>query len=187
MRVTRSRAKNQSPAKESPRKDDKAQASSGKKTKQATLNFSQETKKNKPTTEFDFEAGSLPEEKGMKIKGFQSQEAGTLKKGQKAKEVKPKKKAQATEEEDDYKEEVEEDILKDFDFNGSYGPQMGLTRMQRWKNAKRLNLNPPITVYKILKARETRREKDASSKKDESKISSENEERSFLSYFYWAN
>ena len=32
-----------------------------------------------------------------------------------------------------------------------YGPALGLTRMERWERAEKLNLDPPADVFKILK------------------------------------
>mmetsp|Transcript_8171 Transcript_8171/g.36177 ORF Transcript_8171/g.36177 Transcript_8171/m.36177 type:complete len:106 (+) Transcript_8171:43-360(+) len=41
-------------------------------------------------------------------------------------------------------------ILKTFDMTTKYGPALGLTRMERWERAEKLNLDPPADVYKIL-------------------------------------
>ena len=38
------------------------------------------------------------------------------------------------------------DILRVFDLSASYGPCVGVTRLQRWERAKKWGLNPPEEV-----------------------------------------
>lgn len=45
-------------------------------------------------------------------------------------------------------------ILRAFDFDPSYGPSLGMTRLQRWKRAKDLGEDPPEEVYEILTTKE---------------------------------
>ena len=44
---------------------------------------------------------------------------------------------------DDLTKEKAEEILKAFDLDPKYGPSRGISRMKRFQNAIRLNLNPP--------------------------------------------
>jgi len=46
------------------------------------------------------------------------------------------------------------EILRVFDLSYKYGPCIGTTRMERWKRAKTLGLNPPIEVFEILSTKE---------------------------------
>ncbi|KAI8821404.1 DNA polymerase delta, subunit 4-domain-containing protein [Fimicolochytrium jonesii] len=46
--------------------------------------------------------------------------------------------------------------LKDFDLNYAYGPCVGLSRMERWERANKLELDPPKDVYYILHAKEAK-------------------------------
>eukprot|EP00127_Corallochytrium_limacisporum_P001128 Clim_evm2s41 gene=Clim_evmTU2s41 len=51
------------------------------------------------------------------------------------------------------KKEVEDpdlQILQRFDLNMDFGPQVGLTRRERWENAEKLGLEPPEEVVSIL-------------------------------------
>ncbi|KAK9370182.1 DNA polymerase delta, subunit 4-domain-containing protein [Lipomyces kononenkoae] len=45
-------------------------------------------------------------------------------------------------------------ILKNFDLTAAYGPTVGMTRLQRWRRAEKLGLQPPEVVYKILVSKE---------------------------------
>lgn len=45
-------------------------------------------------------------------------------------------------------------ILRAFDLDPSYGPCLGLTRLERWNRAKRLGEEPPVEVFEILNTRE---------------------------------
>lgn len=45
---------------------------------------------------------------------------------------------------------TEEQILTQFDLNVIFGPYLGITRLQRWQRAIRLDLSPPQAVYKLL-------------------------------------
>ncbi|KAJ3041479.1 hypothetical protein HDV00_009275 [Rhizophlyctis rosea] len=41
-------------------------------------------------------------------------------------------------------------ILRDFDLDYKYGPCVGLSRMERWERAAKLDLEPPDLIGKIL-------------------------------------
>lgn len=47
------------------------------------------------------------------------------------------------------KEQAEE-LLKSFDLNPKYGPCRGISRIKRYQNALRLNLNPPFELKKLI-------------------------------------
>ncbi|KAJ3187922.1 hypothetical protein HDU85_006315 [Gaertneriomyces sp. JEL0708] len=49
-------------------------------------------------------------------------------------------------------------LLRDFDLNYAYGPCVGLSRLERWKRAKKLDLNPPENVGAVLTMPETQRD-----------------------------
>lgn len=51
---------------------------------------------------------------------------------------------------DDYSKN--EEALREFDMNMSYGPCLGITRLARWERATRLGLNPPKEIEGLLKA-----------------------------------
>lgn len=58
-------------------------------------------------------------------------------------------------------EELKEDdnelkMLFQFDLTTKYGPCIGLTRMERWKRAENLGLNPPKDVCQLLNRNQTR-------------------------------
>ncbi|KAM7273697.1 hypothetical protein ACFE04_028361 [Oxalis oulophora] len=44
-----------------------------------------------------------------------------------------------------------ENLLRQFDLNGAYGPCIGMTRMARWQRAHCFGLNPPIEIKGLLK------------------------------------
>lgn len=44
---------------------------------------------------------------------------------------------------------LEEKILRHFDMSSQYGPFTGVTRLERWKRAKRLGLEPPVEVLAV--------------------------------------
>lgn len=46
--------------------------------------------------------------------------------------------------------ERDEQLLKQFDLSSKYGPCIGMTRLERWERAKKLELCPPQEVYDIL-------------------------------------
>jgi hypothetical protein len=46
--------------------------------------------------------------------------------------------------------EKAEDLLKSFDLNPKYGPCRGISRIKRYQNAVRLNLNPPFEVNNLI-------------------------------------
>jgi DNA polymerase delta subunit 4 len=46
-------------------------------------------------------------------------------------------------------EEVEL-VLRQFDFNTTFGPAMGISRLERWERASKLNLNPPQEVKVLI-------------------------------------
>ncbi|ORX36385.1 DNA polymerase delta, subunit 4-domain-containing protein [Kockovaella imperatae] len=41
-------------------------------------------------------------------------------------------------------------VLRIFDMTSAYGPFIGVTRLQRWERAKKLGLNPPEEIKRIL-------------------------------------
>ncbi|AEE28498.1 putative DNA polymerase delta, subunit 4 [Arabidopsis thaliana] len=45
----------------------------------------------------------------------------------------------------------EEEMLRQFDMNITYGPCLGMTRLDRWERAVRLGMNPPNEIEKLLK------------------------------------
>ncbi|XP_055809420.1 uncharacterized protein LOC129878213 [Solanum dulcamara] len=51
---------------------------------------------------------------------------------------------------DDY--DGKEELLRQFDTNMTYGPCLGLSRLDRWERAKNLGLNPPRDVEPILRS-----------------------------------
>nr|XP_033776561.1 DNA polymerase delta subunit 4 [Geotrypetes seraphini]XP_033776562.1 DNA polymerase delta subunit 4 [Geotrypetes seraphini]XP_033776565.1 DNA polymerase delta subunit 4 [Geotrypetes seraphini] len=48
------------------------------------------------------------------------------------------------------KEEVELEVLKQFDLNWRFGPCTGITRLQRWERAVELDLEPPIFIRELI-------------------------------------
>lgn len=44
---------------------------------------------------------------------------------------------------------LEEKILRHFDMSSQYGPCIGISRVDRWKRAQRLRLNPPVEVFSV--------------------------------------
>ena len=44
----------------------------------------------------------------------------------------------------------EEDILKKFDFDPTFGPSIGITRTDRYENAKRFGLNPSENIIYLV-------------------------------------
>ncbi|KAH0673333.1 hypothetical protein KY284_024420 [Solanum tuberosum] len=57
---------------------------------------------------------------------------------------------------DDYDEN--EELLRQFDMNMTYGPCLGLSRLDRWERAKSFGLNPPRDVEPILRSSKVRNE-----------------------------
>jgi len=47
--------------------------------------------------------------------------------------------------------ETAEARLREWDVNSSFGPCTSTTRPQRWRRAAKLDLDPPLLVYKIMK------------------------------------
>ncbi|KAJ5388741.1 hypothetical protein N7509_011282 [Penicillium cosmopolitanum] len=45
---------------------------------------------------------------------------------------------------------MEEKILRHFDLSNQYGPCIGIARIQRWRRANKLKLNPPLEVLAVL-------------------------------------
>ncbi|KAJ4562976.1 hypothetical protein HRR88_005912 [Exophiala dermatitidis] len=45
---------------------------------------------------------------------------------------------------------LHEKILRHFDLSSQYGPCIGITRLDRWKRANMLELNPPVEVLAVL-------------------------------------
>ncbi|KAJ5295781.1 hypothetical protein PENANT_c001G07709 [Penicillium antarcticum] len=46
--------------------------------------------------------------------------------------------------------DVEEKILRHFDLSSQYGPCIGIPRVNRWRRANALKLNPPIEVLAVI-------------------------------------
>lgn len=44
-----------------------------------------------------------------------------------------------------------EEMLRQFDMNMSYGPCLGLTRLERWERANALGLDPPKGIEGFLR------------------------------------
>ncbi|XP_009607497.1 uncharacterized protein LOC107781395 [Nicotiana tabacum] len=57
---------------------------------------------------------------------------------------------------DDY--DQNEEVLRQFDMNMTYGPCLGMSRLDRWERAKRLGLNPPTDVERLLRSSKVRHE-----------------------------
>ncbi|CAN4090958.1 unnamed protein product [Withania somnifera] len=51
---------------------------------------------------------------------------------------------------DNYDQNVE--VLRQFDMNMVYGPCLGMSRLDRWERAKKLGLNPPTDVERLLRS-----------------------------------
>jgi len=49
-------------------------------------------------------------------------------------------------------------ILRNFDLSPRYGPCVGMTRMERYRRAEKMGLNPPIEVLQILETEEGQRD-----------------------------
>lgn len=47
-------------------------------------------------------------------------------------------------------EEVELELLRQFDLAWQYGPCTGITRLQRWHRAEKMGLKPPPEVRQVL-------------------------------------
>lgn len=62
----------------------------------------------------------------------------------------------ADEDEGEYGEEEEEEVLRQFDMNMAYGPCLGMSRLARWERANRLGLNPPEQIHTLLEKEEVR-------------------------------
>ncbi|XP_073019871.1 uncharacterized protein [Primulina eburnea] len=45
-----------------------------------------------------------------------------------------------------------EEVLRQFDMNMTYGPCLGMSRLDRWKRANALGLNPPEAIGRLLTA-----------------------------------
>lgn len=45
---------------------------------------------------------------------------------------------------------LHEKILRHFDLSGQYGSCIGITRLDRWKRANGLGLEPPLEVLAVL-------------------------------------
>ncbi|EPY54240.1 DNA polymerase delta subunit Cdm1 [Schizosaccharomyces cryophilus OY26] len=41
-------------------------------------------------------------------------------------------------------------VLHHFDMSAKYGPYLGMTRLERWRRAKRFELNPPDIIEQVL-------------------------------------
>ncbi|XP_059292313.1 uncharacterized protein LOC132045726 [Lycium ferocissimum] len=51
-----------------------------------------------------------------------------------------------------------EEVLRQFDMNMVYGPCLGMGRLDRWERAKKLGLNPPTDVERLLRSSKVRNE-----------------------------
>ncbi|KAM8813405.1 DNA polymerase delta subunit 4 [Rhynchonycteris naso] len=47
-------------------------------------------------------------------------------------------------------DEVELELLRQFDLARQYGPCTGITRLQRWHRAEQMGLEPPPEVHQVL-------------------------------------
>ncbi|KAK1286437.1 hypothetical protein QJS10_CPB20g01078 [Acorus calamus] len=45
----------------------------------------------------------------------------------------------------------EEEMMRKFDMDMTYGPCLGMTRLQRWERAHNLGLNPPRDIEHLLR------------------------------------
>ncbi|KZV40934.1 hypothetical protein F511_05179 [Dorcoceras hygrometricum] len=45
-----------------------------------------------------------------------------------------------------------EEVLRQFDMNMAYGPCLGMSRLDRWKRATALGLQPPEEIGRLLRA-----------------------------------
>lgn len=45
-------------------------------------------------------------------------------------------------------------ILRNFDLSPKYGPCVGMTRLDRYRRAEKMGLNPPVEVLQILETEE---------------------------------
>ena len=48
--------------------------------------------------------------------------------------------------------DMAETRLREWDMNSRFGPCMSMTRPERWQRAAKLDLDPPVLVYNIIKA-----------------------------------
>ncbi|XP_071732023.1 uncharacterized protein [Rutidosis leptorrhynchoides] len=46
--------------------------------------------------------------------------------------------------------DANEEVLRQFDMNMSYGPCVGMKRIDRWNRAVKLGMNPPKDVHRLL-------------------------------------
>ncbi|TKY72427.1 DNA polymerase delta subunit 4 [Spatholobus suberectus] len=53
---------------------------------------------------------------------------------------------------------LEEKNLREFDMDMTYGPCLGLTRLERWERAHKLGLNPPQQLKCLLQSDKVRSE-----------------------------
>ncbi|KAJ8547127.1 hypothetical protein K7X08_010713 [Anisodus acutangulus] len=51
-----------------------------------------------------------------------------------------------------------EEVLRQFDMNMVYGPCLGMSRLDRWERAKKLGLNPPTDVERLLRSSKVQNE-----------------------------
>ncbi|RWR87246.1 DNA polymerase delta subunit 4 [Cinnamomum micranthum f. kanehirae] len=87
------------------------------------------------------------------IKGFYRQrKSGGISKSSSSKASNSKKSSSSTRNpmttRDDY--DKNEEVLRQFDLNMSYGPCLGISRLERWERANKLGLNPPKEVENLL-------------------------------------
>ena len=61
---------------------------------------------------------------------------------------------------------MEEKILRHFDLSSQFGPCIGITRVNRWKRAQRLGLNPPLDVLAVALQMEDEHRGEVEGKRD---------------------
>ncbi|KAF4551497.1 DNA polymerase delta subunit 4-like protein [Elsinoe fawcettii] len=61
---------------------------------------------------------------------------------------------------------ISEKILREWDMSGQYGPCIGISRLRRWRRARKLGLEPPVEVLGVLLGRLEEDEKKGKKSKD---------------------
>lgn len=59
-----------------------------------------------------------------------------------------------------------EKILREWDMSGQFGPCIGISRLRRWRRARRLGLEPPLEVLAVLLGKLDGEEKGRGKKED---------------------
>ncbi|KAL1923360.1 uncharacterized protein VTP21DRAFT_8340 [Calcarisporiella thermophila] len=52
-------------------------------------------------------------------------------------------------------------LLRSFDLDSTYGPCLGLTRLERWERAKKYGLAPPDKIRRVLLRKEKAKDEEA--------------------------